>query len=270
MKNNYYIGQCNLKKLWDLGLNGEGLTIGVLDTGYTEHEAIPHECILCGKNFVIQEDYNKIFHDYNGHGTFIVSTILNIAQNVKIIVAKVLNKSGNGTLLSISKGLNYLIDNNVDVINASLGCYNTSIELHEAVKRCVDKGIPLVCACGNGRKICYPGYYEEVINVGAVDENREICDFSNLNRNVDFVAPGKNIRGCWIDNQYVVMDGTSFAVAIVSSVLILLKQKFKLDVGREPSYEELYTSLVNHTIEIKNTNKEQQCVRALYIDDTYL
>ena len=69
-------------------------------------------------------------------------------------------------------------------------------ELHEAIQDAVDQNILVVCAAGNEGdgesstdEFAYPGSYNEVISVGAVDLEKRSSIFSNSNNEVDVVAP---------------------------------------------------------------------------------
>ena len=73
----------------------------------------------------------------------------------------------------------------------SLGGPDDVPELHEAVKNAViEKNILVVCAAGNSGddngldtdELSYPGSYQEVVQVGAVDLNKNRSRFSESNK----------------------------------------------------------------------------------------
>ena len=79
----------------------------------------------------------------------------------------------------------------------------------------MDAGIPVVCAAGNEGdgshdtdEFAYPGAYGEVIQVGAVDFDRRIANFSNTNDEIDLVAPGIDIYSTFPGGKYASMSGT--------------------------------------------------------------
>ncbi len=67
---------------------------------------------------------------------------------------------------NVVKALNYLSQEDVDVINLSLSFLDNYPELEEAIKNCQNKGILIVTAVDNLDIISYPAGYENVIAVG--------------------------------------------------------------------------------------------------------
>ncbi|MFL6214847.1 MAG: S8 family peptidase [Blastocatellia bacterium] len=94
---------------------------------------------------------------------------IGIAPTASLVVCKVINKYGSGTASNVIKALDYCINNklryNIRVINLSIGApvlqsYKTD-PLCQAVERCVQAGIIVVCAAGNiGHNDTVVGYDE--------------------------------------------------------------------------------------------------------------
>lgn len=255
-----HIGVANL---WDKGYKGDGIKIGVLDTGVcVTHPSLKNNLIK-GKNFT-DEGTEDDFKDENGHGTNVCSIacgcpdgvnpgIYGVAPNAKFMMGKVLKKDGNGEIGWINKGLKWLIDENVDIINMSLGSPDYSKELEDLVQLAIDKDILCCVACGNEgdfnantNEVSYPAYFNNSISVGAIDLNDGITNFSNSNDEIDCVAPGFNIVGAYLNNKFATTSGSSQSTPHVSGFLALLKQKFKLERKRNPSEMELYAELIKH------------------------
>ncbi|MDQ0161904.1 S8 family serine peptidase [Aeribacillus alveayuensis] len=222
---------------WADGLNGEGQNIAILDTGISlNHEDIN---VKGGVSFV---DYTSFYGDDNGHGTHIAGIIgakhndigINgLASKSNIYAVKVLDQNGNGYLSDILEGLNWSIENNMDVINLSFGTDQYSPILEWMIDEACKKGITVVASAGNegtedgsGDSMTYPGKMEKVISVGAIDENLRRAYFSGTGPSLDFVAPGVNIYSLGLNNDYQYMSGTSMATAYVTGIVALLKQKF--------------------------------------------
>lgn len=278
-KNN--IQQINIKKMWDRGFTGKGITIAVIDTGCNiNHKALKGK-IIGGKNFSTDDNGNEnIFYDYNGHGTHTSGLIVaedtennirGVAPEARLYILKVLNKDGKGTDDAVIEAINYAISKNVDIISMSLGSSVDNIDMHKAIIKAVNNNISVVCAAGNSgdkrpdtNEYDYPGAYPEVIEVGAVDSENNIAFFSNSNSFVDLVAPGVNLYSTGLDNDYVYMTGTSMATPIVSGALAVLKEWSRKEFNRTLTETEIYAQLIKNTMEIEDIPRSQQGNGFLY------
>lgn len=244
----------------DDNIDGTDTVIAIIDTGCAEHDLLKDR-IVGGKNFTSEGNEND-YTDYNGHGTHVAGIIAasenkyfrSIAPNSKLLILKALNSKGEGSMQNILSAIRYAIDCKVDIINMSLGAANGSEELHKIIKEAIDNNISVVCASGNSGddnastyELDFPGSYEEVIEVGAMDENYDVSTFSNSNQYVDIVAPGENIMSTYLDNGFKSLSGTSMATPIVSGVLALLLQWSKIEFKRRLSEKELYSLLIKNT-----------------------
>lgn len=235
----------NVEQAWaDLDQNvtsEDFVVVAVLDTGVQfEHEDLEGR-ILPGQTFVDEEkEENSIGADNQGHGTFVSGFIaanannnLGIAgvtgnQNVKILPVKVMNKKGSGTAADIAEGINYAIDQGVDVINMSLsGEYSETID--KAVQRAAEKGIVVVAPSGNGggnADASYPAALPNVISVAALAANDQHYTRSNVGQTVDIAAPGAGVLSTSMTTEkYTTGSGTSYATPHVAAVAALYKLK---------------------------------------------
>ncbi len=271
------VDMINAPYMWMNGYTGHGVKIAVIDTGCADHQDL-RENIIGGKNFTNEDGCNPdIFTDYNGHGTHVCGTICangnirGIAPNAKILVLKVLDGKGNGTITSLINAINYAVEQKVDIISMSLGFPTDLVELRYAVNKALDKGIVIICACGNSGdgkgetdEITYPAYYNRVISVGAIDNIRLGANFTNSNKEVDLVAPGVDIVSTYLNNGYATLSGTSMATPHVTGAIALLKQWSTIEFGRNLSETELYAQLIKNTIKL-NLNRRIQGNGMLYI-----
>lgn len=258
--------------VWEQAKHGKGTVVAILDTGCQPDHPDLTGRIISGRNFTA--DFNgdaNDFSDNNGHGTHVAGTvaaslqpngkIVGVAPETQLLILKVLNGEGSGDYAGIISGIQYAIDwrgpngEKTTVISMSLGGPDNVPELHDAVKRAVDNGIPIVCAAGNEGddshstdEFAYPGAYGEVIQVGAVDFNRKIAPFSNTNNEIDLVAPGINIYSAYPGSQYATLSGTSMATPHVSGALVLIKNIAEMEFARELTEAELYAQLVRRTV----------------------
>ena len=272
--NSYYKDLIGATNLYIQGITGKDLVCAVIDSGCDCDHVLLKDKIIGGKNFT-NEGKKDDYSDLNGHGTHVAGLIAGgeygpfrggIAPDAKLIIAKALNSEGTGSMEGIIEAINWCIDQDVNVINMSLGGPVDIPELHDAIKRACDKGIVVCVASGNEAEsdygvideLCYPGAYQEVIEVGAIDKHKVPSFFSNSNNVVDCVTYGQEILSTFPDQSFAVLDGTSMATPIVSGCVILLQQWFEKEFGRKPSREEIYATLIKCSCEIEGFNKKQQ------------
>ena len=172
---------------WNTGQTGAGVRVAVLDSGIdAEHPDLePNLNKGLSKSFVPGEDWNvrEIGDTYFNHGTHVAGTIaaadnefgvIGVAPNAEIVAVKVLSEySGSGNFSWINAGIVYAAQEDVDVINMSLGATlnkngflpqeDGSVikipgkfigELRHAQQRAIDfayrNGVTIVVSAGNG------------------------------------------------------------------------------------------------------------------------
>jgi len=205
----------------------------------------------------------------NYHGSNITSIILdNTTDNVNIIGYKVMNSEGKGTNLAVASGIEKATDDDVDIINLSLGGEGGSQLIVDAVNEAVAQGIVIICSSGNaGDDVANYGLasMDNVITVGAVDYNGNIACFSNFGEEVDFVAPGYNVEVYGNKNissgkpDYV--SGTSFSAPFVASAAAIV-----LSVNPDLSPSDVKNELIKSCINRENINYSSPYLRNIEID----
>lgn len=202
---------------------GDDIKIAIIDTGINSH---PDLNLAGGVSFV--EDITS-YDDDNGHGTHVAGTVAAINNNIGVVgsasksdiyAVKVLNNNGTGTISQVIEGIEWSIDNNINIISMSLGSQENSQALHEIIKQAYNNGILIVAAAGNRGKgsntLLYPANYPEVLSVGATDENHKRANFSSTGPLLDIVAPGVNILSTTSNGGYGILSGTSMATPHVT------------------------------------------------------
>jgi hypothetical protein len=207
----------------DSKYEGKHIKIAIIDTGINNH---PDLKITGGVSFV--EEVSS-YNDDNGHGTHVAGTVaalnnktgvVGAASKSDIYAVKVLNKNGTGTISQVIEGIQWSIDNKINIISMSLGSQENSRALHEVIQEANHKGILVIAAAGNRGKgsntLLYPANYPEVLSVGGTDETHKRANFSSTGPFLDIVAPGVDILSTTSDGEYGLLSGTSMATPHVT------------------------------------------------------
>lgn len=245
---------------------GEGITVAVLDTGVAKHPDLADR-ILDFRDFV---GGSTAIYDDSGHGTHVCGIIggngylsqgryRGMAPKAGLVVGKVLDQRGEGTVEAMLSGIDWIQHNRerygIRVLNISVGIgqmLETEKEaiLKERLEALWETGILVVCAAGNNGPACGTissiGQSRRLVTVGCHDgtyyqnkANRCASYSARGNRfdtikKPDIVAPGTEIISCngayrmgrnGYINAYIAKSGTSMATPVISGALALLLQK---------------------------------------------
>lgn len=230
----------------------EEKVVAVLDTGaQADHPAFNGRVIPTGVNTSTSGERNDCSDD-NGHGTQVSGVIIDSTlDNVTVRPYKVLDKYGQGTLISLAAGIISAVNDGVDVINMSI-CFSESSEvLKEAVQLADRNNIILVASSGNDSSdtVYYPASYDGVLKIGAINESGTLANFSTKGEDVDFAAPGVNIYTATRNSGYKNVSGTSFAAPLVAAVIAAM-----LSNAPDISSEDIYSILKENAISVQETD----------------
>lgn len=221
---------------------GEGVKVGILDTGIQKKHPDLQANIIGGINLVKAAGGATKWDDDNGHGTHIAGVIaaldntigyVGVAPSAKLFVVKVLDKDyvTKPSLIDpkvVADGIYACMADGVQVINMSFGIAVDAPVLHNAIIAAANAGIVLVAAVGDDSSpsVRYPAKYPEVIAVTAIQSNGangfSFAWYNNWGPEVDFTAPGTATYSTWIGSTYRVGFGTGQAAAHVSGVAALM------------------------------------------------
>jgi hypothetical protein len=224
------LSQTNIKEL-----TGKGVKIAILDSGIATHEDLE---ISGGISFV---DYTTDYTDDNGHGTHVAGIIgaknnkvgiVGIAPDSKLYAVKVLDKDGIGFVSNIVSGVQWAIEQKMDIINISIGSKVSSPILKLAIDNAYKNNTIIFSSAGNygtavgtTNTMTFPAKYPSSIAVGAIDHLKLRASFSSTGEELELVAPGTNILSTYLKNSYVQMSGTSMATPYISGVTALLLER---------------------------------------------
>ena len=223
---------------------GEGIKVGVLDTGIALEHPDLKSAILEARDFTRSPSQA---YDAQGHGTHVsgiiaarrnANGIVGVAPESKIIMAKVLNDEGSGTSADIVAGIGWAVKTGADILSMSLGSPEPDEEIHQALLLAIAKGVFVITAAGNEGPeldtVGYPAGFPEMVAVGSIDRQKKLSSFSSRGRQVDIVAPGDQITSCYPPRSYAVLSGTSMATPFVSGVVALMLAKHRKLGGKSP------------------------------------
>ncbi|MGE4131616.1 MAG: S8 family serine peptidase [Bdellovibrionales bacterium] len=223
-----------------LGGDGTGITVCLVDSGVVESLPDLAPAIVGGVN--VTTDNPNDYVDQNGHGTSLagliagrgVSRVLGVAPASSLFVVRVLDKDGIGTIAQVTEGILACIGHS-QVINLSLGSFETSPSIQAAVDRALDAGVLVIAAAGNAgeRDLSFPARYGPVIGVGASTMHGLRAPFSNYGPDLDFLAPGVDIELLDLRGEVRLMSGNSMSAAIASGVAAIHRSQMGLSlIGR--------------------------------------
>jgi thermitase len=142
-----------------------------------------------------------------------------------IMPIKVMGADGTGGSFYVSKGIRWAVDHGADVINLSLGNYQSCDILESAIDYAQEKNVVVISAAGNDNtsQRSYPAAYPGVLGVAAIDSAGKRAGFSNFGDYVDVAAPGVDIPSTFSNGEYASLSGTSMAAPHVTALAGLIR-----------------------------------------------
>lgn len=198
------------------------LRVGVIDSAVLATHPALQSVRIFENDFVNSEHARPLTH-----GTAVASLIVRSAgEAVDVYSASVFfqvpgHMPGASTEALVA-ALDWLVAEEVDAINMSLsGPANDLLEA--AVDATAERGKIVVAAVGNNGPAgepLYPGAYDSVIGVTAVDREHRIFRNANRGEHVDYAAVGVNVRVAdSTTGSFTIASGTSMAAPHVAVVV---------------------------------------------------
>ncbi len=278
----------NAESSWEITRGSDLVRVGIIDTGVYFHS----DLIGNIDNYwnIITE--NNVLVDNVGHGTHIagiigatgdnVNGIVGVSPEVALVPIQVAIGLSlpNGVLSLLNEdscisGIEWAIENDIDIINFSLGSASELFALKTAISNYM--GL-FVCGAGNGAIVSnahvgididntpyYPAHYAQgesfsnrIISVGAINEYGDIADFSNYGATtVDIFAPGDDIISAVPESissdGYAIMDGTSMAAGFVTGGAVLVWSEL---LKSQPNYKKEDVALKIKEVLLQNSTKD--------------
>ncbi len=213
---------------WADSAAGANARVAILDTGIdAQHPSIAGN-FEKGQNFVEDANTGAVnpndFADQEGHGTHCAGTVLGVyneqtgftgvAPKAKLLSGRVCGLEGCSNI-AVVDGINWAIEQKVDVISMSLGGPIGNGAESTAVQKADRAGIVVVAASGNSAAepnysydkkdpkcrsnnpfqpsncgVSFPAAFPSVVAVGALDSTLAKTNFSQWGPELDVTAPG--------------------------------------------------------------------------------
>ncbi|WP_326657828.1 S8 family serine peptidase [Streptomyces sp. NBC_00385] len=251
--------QVRAAEAWAAGYTGKGVKVAVLDTGIDAGHPDVAASIVASKDFT----GNGSTADGHGHGTHAASSVIGngsasqgkyregVAPDASLYVGKVLTDSGSGPTSVVLAGMQWAVENGVEVVSMSLGA---PVKLcNDPMAAAVDQlsassDTLFVIAAGNTGPgpgtVSSPGCAVSALTVAADDSNLKTASFSARGPvddgaghhylKPDMAAPGVGVIGARaagtslgapVDENYTTLSGTSMATPHVAGAAAVLAQR---------------------------------------------
>ncbi|PBB04658.1 MULTISPECIES: S8 family peptidase [Salimicrobium] len=275
-KKPYGVTRMHAPAIWKDAHQGEGVVNAIIDSGCDITHPDLRENIIDVRNFTDTGTKSDV-QDSDIHGTHVSGIVaakddrkgmVGIAPKSKLLILKVLGEGRNsGNYQSLVEAIDYAIrwrgpnNEKVATLNLSLGGQKNDADLHRAIRKAYQNGMVSVAASGNdgdGRRstseIFYPGFYKEVLQIGAMTRNDQVAHYSNTNKNIDYVAPGTNIFSTIPNGEYAQLTGTSMAVPQITGAISLVHRLLK-EKDQKISIPNVLTTLNKCTVLTKQGDR---------------
>jgi len=233
-----------------------GVKVSIIDTGidYTHPDLDAN--YKGGYDFVNDDADPKDDHGHGTHCAGIVAAenngigVVGVAPEAWIYAVKVLNRYGSGYLSDVIEGIQWSVNNGMQVVSMSLGTSTYSASLKDACDKAYAAGLVLVAAAGNSgdgnsatNEYSYPAAYDSVIAVGATDKSDTAPSWSNSGPYLELAGPGVSIYSTLptysvtltktYGYNYGTLSGTSMACPHVAgtAALVMASDSTLINVG---------------------------------------
>lgn len=213
------------------GGTGKGVKICVVDSGIEiDHPAVGDACrdgIVVEKGpdglVVKEEPHGDLF----GHGTACAAIIHGLAPEAEIYSARVLGQNLKGGGDALVAGVQWAIENKMNVINLSLSTrkYEHVVALHDLADDAYFQNTVIVAAANNMPVYSYPWLFASVISVASHAGRDPFTFYYNPDPPVEFTAPGVDLELAWVPKSTTVATGNSFATPHIAGIVAVILGK---------------------------------------------
>jgi hypothetical protein len=251
----YGLEMIQARRAWkELGVSGRGVTVGVIDTGYSDHPEFKDKVVKSRDFISLMPDDQP--NDDLGHGSHVMGTIgggslsgkqIGVAPKVRFVVGKIFSSRRKTSQSVILRAMQWMVDpdGNPDtddhprIISNSWGGFPGTLEqekpMWEMVQGWREAGILPIFAAGNSgperSTMRTPGGFPHSFAVGALTPDRNLPWFSSRGNifwggveyiKPELVAPGYEVLSVDYQAGYERLSGTSMAAPHVAGVAALM------------------------------------------------
>jgi subtilisin family serine protease len=202
------------------GLTGRGVRVAVIDSGVNPRH--PHVNGIAGGIAIGLTLRADAYLDGLGHGTAVLAAIKEKAPEAEYYAVRIYYRSLRTNIDFLLKAIDWAIDENIDVVNLSLGTSTVSHRgpLLAAVERATDSRVLLVAASEMDGLAALPGSLPGVIGVG-LDWTcpRNVFRHDSSAEEPRWFASGypRSLPGVPLDSN---LSGISFSVANMTGFVV--------------------------------------------------
>ena len=215
------------------GATGEGVRVAVIDSGIEADHPALDGCVdtEAGVTVATEGDDPALVGgphgDSFGHGTACAGIVHSIAPAATLVSVKVLGDGLNGTAAAFLRGLEWCVEEGIEVVNLSIGTTRRdwALALHEICDQAYFAGTFVVTAANNIARPSFPSLYSSVASVACNLATDPMRFHHNPEPPTEFLARGVDVEVPWKGGATIRATGNSYAAPHIAAVAALIRSK---------------------------------------------
>lgn len=209
------------------------MRIAIIDSGIDINHKRLRGCRCTGVSIELNSsDELAITDEYNdslGHGTSLAAIIHRISPSAELVAVRIFHQELAATERLLCESLNWCLNNDIDIINLSLGVQTSSpsTELYQLCADAYERNVVIISAAHTDLSYeSYPAYFPTVFGVtwGKVGSDTEYGFIPGSP--IEFIARGTLQRIAWKNGGFTISSGTSLACAYFTGITAKTMRSF--------------------------------------------
>lgn len=234
---------------------GEGVVIGLIDTGYSDHVELNGVVVPDGQLNLVEggldarDRFSGGWFRQPGHGTLVMSVVASrggvdeagatsppgevtgVAPAAAILPIRAIKSVISFRQTTIPRAIRHAVAQGCDVIAMALGGPTRVSSVEKALREAVAAGVVVICAAGNcWPRVVFPAAYAReglCCAVAAVRHTLEPWARTGRGSAVTIAAPGENVWGASISaadgdlSEVAAAQGTTLATSVTTGIAAL-------------------------------------------------